>query len=284
MRHWMLLAGRAVLVLGILSTSHLHAQDLSTVSPTIPVELVSDFLVVIRGQIGDLDGLKFIVDTGATHSAIDRKVADRLHLQRRAGEVMNFDRHIPVEWADIPELRVGPIRAKAVRVMVIRLAEYSVLAENVDGIIGLDLLSRSKKFTIDYEKRTLSFVLADEAAGDRAFSGCLVLPIVIQGLPIHLLVDTGFQGILLYKDRLRKRLPKMRTEGESTKVALGRLRATQVKLAGVQITGPAVVTTVWLMDGPDKGALPGLDGYLGPASLRAKRIEFDFDARILRWQ
>jgi hypothetical protein len=30
--------------------------------------------------------------------------------------------------------------------------------------------------------------------------------------------------------------------------------------------------------------MPGVDGYLGPASLQAKRIEFDFDAMVLRWQ
>jgi hypothetical protein len=42
--------------------------------------LVSDFLVVVKGGIGNLDDLKFIVDTGATWSVIDRKVAVRLTL------------------------------------------------------------------------------------------------------------------------------------------------------------------------------------------------------------
>jgi predicted aspartyl protease len=286
MRHWLLFAGRAVLVLAIISPSQLYAQDLgkSAVSPTMPFELVSDFLVIVKGQIGDLDGLKFILDTGATRSVIDRKVAEKLGLQRRAGQVMNFDRYIPVEWADIPELRVGPIRGEAVRVMVVKLAEYSEFAEHADGIIGLDLLSKSKKFTIDYGRRTVSFQLADDGTGDRALSGCLVIPFAVQGLPMHLAVDTGLQGILLYKDRLRKRLPKMRTEGESTKVAMGRIRATQIKLPGVRIVGPEVVTTVFLIDGPGDDTLPGVDGYLGPASLQAKRIEFDFDARVLRWQ
>jgi hypothetical protein len=30
--------------------------------------------------------------------------------------------------------------------------------------------------------------------------------------------------------------------------------------------------------------LPGVDGYLGPATLQAKRIEFDFGVKVLRWQ
>jgi hypothetical protein len=101
---------------------------------------------------------------------------------------------------------------------------------------------------------------------------------------MHLIVDTGFQGILLYKDRLRKGLPGLRTEGEAIEVGIGRLQTTQVKLPGVRLVGPEMVATVYLTDGPDDDRLPGIDGYLGAASLKAKRVEFDFAARVLRWQ
>lgn len=285
-RQLSLLTCSIFLVLGIISSSRLYAQDSNkpTVGPTIPFELDSGFLVVVNGQIGNLDDLKFILDTGTTHSVIDRKVADRLRLRRRPGEVMNVDRLIPVEWADIPELRVGPMRAEGFRIMVVKLTEYSEVAENADGIIGLDLLSRSKKFTIDYDRRIVSFQVTEDGTANHSLSGCLVVPLVVQGFPMYLAVDTGLQGILLYENRLRKRLPKLRIEGVSTKVAMGRIRATQVRLPGVRIVGAETVTTVLLIDGPNEEALPGVDGYLGPASLHAKRIEFDFDAGILRWQ
>ncbi len=275
-----------VLLVGLIFGSQVHAQDVikSTPSLVIPFELVSGFLVVVDGQIGNLGGLKFILDTGATHSLIDRKVADRLRLQRHAGKVMNFDKYIPVEWSNIQDLRVGPMRVQAVRVMVVKLAEYSELAENADGIIGLDLLGRSKKLTIDYDRRIVSLQLTEAGNPERSPSSCFVIPLVVQGIPIHLVVDTGMQGILLYGNHLRKRLPMMRIDGESTNVAMGRLRATQVRLPGVRIIDAEVATTVLLIDGPDEDVLPGVDGYLGPASLQAKRIEFDFDARVLRWQ
>jgi predicted aspartyl protease len=275
-----------VLLVGLIFGSQVHAQDVlkSTPSLVIPFELVSGFLVVVDGQIGNLDGLRFILDTGATHSLIDRKVADRLHLKRRSGEVISFDRSIPVEWAIIPELRVGPLRTETLRVMVVKLAEYSELAEHADGIIGLDLLSRSKKFTIDYDRRTVSLQLTEAGTLERSLSSCFVIPLVVQGIPIHLAVDTGMQGILMYGNHLRKRLPMMRIDGESTNVAMGRLRATQVRLPGVRIVDAEVATTVLLIDGPDDKTLPGVDGYLGPATLQAKRIEFDFDAKVLRWQ
>jgi hypothetical protein len=197
---------------------------------------------------------------------------------------MNFDRRIAVEWANISDLRVGPLRAEMVQVTVMNLAEYSEFAENVDGIIGLDLLRRSNKFTIDYERRLISFQLAANWTSDRAPAGNLVIPVVVQGLTLHLTVDSGLQGVLLFTDRIRERLPKMRTEGESTNVTIGRLRATRVKLPGVRIGGPVLALTVFLIDGPDKEELPGIDGYVGPLSLTANRIEFDLAASALSWQ
>ena len=284
MRHLLPFAGNAIF--GLISISGLNAQEFGkpSVSPTMPFELVSGFLVVVNGEIGNLHGLKFILDTGASHSLIDRKVADTLRLRRRSGKVISFGRRISVEWSDIPELRVGPLRAEAVRIMVVKLAEYSELAEHADGIIGLDLLSKGRRFSIDYDRRTVSFQLDEDGTPEHSPSVCFVVPLVVQGVPVHVVVDTGLQGILLYENRLRKRLPKMRIEGESTNAAMGRLRATQVRLPGVQIVGAQVATTVFLIDGPDEDALPGVDGYLGPAALQAKRIEFDFDAGVLRWQ
>jgi len=78
MHRWMRIAGRTILVLGMISTSPTRAQNVvgSSTNLTMPFELVAGFLVVVDGQIGDLNGLKFILDTGATYSLIDRKVAD----------------------------------------------------------------------------------------------------------------------------------------------------------------------------------------------------------------
>jgi hypothetical protein len=48
---------------------------------------------------------------------------------------------------------------------------------------------------------------------------------------------------------------------------MGRLQTTQVKLPGVTLFGPQTVATVFLTDGPATDQLPGIDGYLGVASL-----------------
>jgi len=176
-RHLLPFAGNAIF--GLISISGLNAQEFGkpSVSPTMPFELVSGFLVVVNGEIGNLHGLKFILDTGASHSLIDRKVADTLRLRRRSGKVISFGRRISVEWADIPELRVGPLRGEAVRIMVVKLAEYSELAEHADGIIGLDLLSKGRRFSIDYDRRTVSFQLDEDGTPEHSPPYALSFPL-----------------------------------------------------------------------------------------------------------
>lgn len=248
-----------------------------------PFELASDFLIVVEGKVGNLDGLKFIVDTGATHSVIDRKVAERLQLKLQAGRITNFDRSISIQWADLPALSLGSLRVEGVRVMILDVANYSELAKGVDGIIGLDLLSRSKKFIIDYSKKTLYFELAQNGI-HRPTPTFFVVPIILQGIVMRLEVDTGVSEILLYRDRLRTRLVKLRYEGEPKPVTMGRIKGAQITLPGFKISGPDEVVTVVLIDGPSDGTLPNLDGYLAISALHAKRIEFDFANMVLLWQ
>ena len=284
MLRWMRIAGRAILVLGMISTPPARAQDVvgSSVSMTMPFELVSGFLVVVNGQIGNLGVMRFIIDTGAASSVIDAKVADRLRLPRSAGRVMSFDRSIPIEWTEVPVFRVGPIVAKTLRVIVIDLARYSPYGKDVDGVVGLDLLARSEHLSIDYDRRILSFQFANGRPDESALVRGFKIPMVIQGAAVQLLVDTGFQGILLYTDRVRKQLPKMRTEGEPRAVVESGMRATEVRLPGIRIGASDQVRTVFLTDGPGRGDLPGVDGILGAASLHVKRIDFDFTHMVLR--
>jgi predicted aspartyl protease len=285
--HRSMLPGAKLFVLLALTVApYAYPKDLDTSAPNsmLPFELRSDFLVVVKGEVAGLTDLKFIVDTGSSYTLLDQKVAEKLRLPRWPGKITNFDRDIPVEWADIPELRAGPIRASAVSVMIVKLSEYSEFAENVDGIIGVDLLSRGRKLLIDYERRVISFETGENEVGQRRPSRYFAIPVVVQGLRMRLFVDTGFRDMLLYKDRLRKGLPNLSVVGEPKEVTIGRLEATQVDLPRVNIVGLEKVATVFLIDGPEQGDPFGIDGYLGPMSLHAKRIELDFAAGKLRWE
>lgn len=96
------------------------------------------------------------------------------------------------------------------------MAEHSAFGREADGILGLDLLSRSRKLAIDYEKRLVSVEIDPQSNGGAPPPIGFVVPVAVQGVPIRLLVDTGFPDILLYKEWLRSGLPHLRTE-ENTK-------------------------------------------------------------------
>jgi Aspartyl protease len=113
---WVMLAMSSVLARPVQEEEPSESETVRAIS----FDLESDFLVVVKGQVGSR-GLKFIVDTGATRSVIDRRVAASLQLKRHAGRIVNFDRYIPIEWAEVPELRMGPLCAQDLRVMVVDL-------------------------------------------------------------------------------------------------------------------------------------------------------------------
>ena len=282
----MLLTGGVRLLLVAALTLHASAQDLHHSCPDFPLsfDLVSNFEVVVHGQIGELDGLRFILDTGSSYSMIDRRVADRMRLHRHPGKVFNFDRNLAVELADVPDVAIGPLRVAGISMMVARLADISEVADSADGIIGLDVLSRAKKIGIDYERRRISFEL-DEGCGSKPSAvKTFVITVAIQGVPMRLLVDTGVRYMLLYKERLNSALPHLRIEGEPSDGVIGRMQATRVNLPGVQGFRPESVTPVFLIGGSGKTDFGGIDGYLGPTSLHAKQLELDFAAMVLRWQ
>jgi hypothetical protein len=61
----------------------------------------------------------------------------------------------------------------------------------------------------------------------------------------------------------------MQTEGETKRVATGRLRGTRIRTAGIPIFGPQAVNAA-LMNSPSEDPWPAMDGYGVPAALHAK--------------
>jgi predicted aspartyl protease len=246
-------------------------------------QLASQFLIVVSAEVASARNLKFVIDTGATHSLIDAALADRLHLQRKSGKALSFDKFLSIDWAELPELHLGPFHAEKIPVMVVHLSQYSQFASNIDGIIGLDILCKNKKVVVDYQHSILSLEF-DGTSIRQSVPSAFVVSATIQGLPVHLVVDTGFQGLLLYRDRLHKRLPHLRTVGDFVETKMGRLQGVRVSVPGICLTGPEETASIFLIDGPPESTMPDVDGFFGPASLHPHRLEFDFSRSLLTVQ
>ena len=298
-------------------------QAASTPSPATPESssalsftLRQGFLIVVDGRIGGLEHLRFILDTGATHTFVSRNVAERLSvtpsLSKDNGSVVNFQRRVPVQWARFPELRVGPIVATNARMMVGDLSHYSELTEGIDAIVGLDLLGRCKSLQVDYEAATVwfrgctslpmqvrdadvstrlrEFPTTAAASSETSAPSALFITVTVQGRSVRLLLDTGFEGIAVFEDRLRDRLPHLHTHGGipielgTVKAQAGTLRGEQVRLPGLRIGNDDANTPIVLVRGDTSAVPPGMDGYIGPRAIRAKRLELNFANKLLRWQ
>jgi predicted aspartyl protease len=247
-------------------------------------DLREGFLIVVDGRIGPLEHLKFILDTGASHTVVSRKIADQLALSREPGSVINFQRKLPVEWARFPEVQVGPVVASDARMMVADLNQYSEYTKGVDAIAGLDLLSRCQRVQIDYQAKLIAYQARNSASQVPRFQAKgILVTVMLQDQPVHLLVDTGFQEIALFEERLSSRMHgvDVRQLGQAQ---IGSLVGDAVRLPGLHLGSGGSNPPVLLIRGKTEAVPGGLDGYLGPRALGAKKIELDFGSMMLRWQ
>lgn len=255
----------------------------------VPFELSNGFLIMVEGRIGGLTNLKFILDTGVTKTVVNRKLAKMLHLrlQRDSHRVFNFGQTADLEWAMFPAIEFGSVKVANVPLLVGELSRYSEFAQGVDALIGLDLLHLSN-LVIDYDSRKVLFSSAVDAAPSAtmaAVSPCLIVSFQVQKQPLHLIVDTGLRDILLFEDRLRKRVTPLTLKDLAEGISMGEhLRGRRATLPGARLGASETDLRVMLVKGPQDNVLSGIDGYLGIAMLQARRVTFDFAAPALGWQ
>jgi predicted aspartyl protease len=252
----------------------------------VPFKLYAGYLIVVEGRIGDLDKLRFVLDTGVTHSVIDRKLASRVGTARRSRKILNFDKTVTAEWAEVPDLQFGPTRATHFSMMVSDLRYFQSFATRIDAVVGLDLLHLSS-FSINYDARRISFGPVETLSGVPMNSDpvCLTVQLQAGDVLLRLIVDSGAPAVVLYEDRVLNRIPQIRIEGEAEGSSVGgyvhskRAVLPRVRLGTVDLGG-----TVFLVKAPAGDALSRIDGYLGTAALKARRLNFNFESSTLAWK
>ncbi|HEY2019309.1 MAG TPA: retropepsin-like aspartic protease, partial [Bryobacteraceae bacterium] len=167
----------------------------------VSFELYRDYLIVLQVRVGPLKGLNFLLDTGATPSVLDPRIAAKLHLETVPTEIAVLQGTARGATATIPSLQVGPVVKENLPVLVEDLSfVQKVVPVRLDGIVGLDVLGQSA-FVIDYVSHNIRFGSANLASSVplQLRQGLAMLTATVNQEPAQLLLDTGAPSLILFR-------------------------------------------------------------------------------------
>lgn len=249
----------------------------------IPFQLRGGFLIVVDVKVGSLSGLKFILDTGTTHSVLDTKTADKLSLRRQDATVLNFDRQLKIGWSIVPEFEIGSLHIHNLRMMVASLRDASEFADGVDGIVGLDVLRCYKSVRINFDDQLLTLARG-QASDDAELSRTQAFAVHLnaQGQQLCLILDTGLRDIVLFKDRIRDNAPRLKLSKKAPRAREGSFAGDFAVLGGIRVGSGESYAHAFVIRQAPKSLPADIDGFLGVRALNSSLVELNFEVRTLR--
>jgi hypothetical protein len=255
-----------------------HAGD-------VPVALQRDYLIAVRGRVGDRRGLTVVVDTGTLPTLVDNRIARSLPKTGPKQPVDSFTRTDELDSVVIPHMAVGPFSALNVPALSADLSRLEPhFGVKIDVVMGVGVL-RGTCFSIDYVGRRLSFACRQ---GWRATvplerrSAHVVAAVTIDATPLRLLVDTGSPALLVYGDAAPAAWHS-RVEADieardfSGPLHLRRLTADVITLGSLTWRRRPVYV---LSGGLGRESY---DGVLGVRALDVSAVQFDLQRMVLSW-
>lgn len=274
----------------VLAACHVAPQVVLAADSTneIPFKLYRGYAIVVRGSIGNVKNLNFLLDTGAVPSVLDRRIAQKLHLTGTVEKLSVFTQKLETERVIAPNVQLGSLHADALPVVVQDLSfAGEALGTRVDAMIGFDFLNQTA-FTIDYESKKIVVGPIDPslvAIPYHAGPGYAVVELKIQQQTLSLLVDTGASGLVLFAGATRDCPNAIKHLGSQTWSNMGGdIRVQQVQLQDAYLGSAAWGSReVFILEGAHASPPAGLRGLLGIVSLKAHRVAFDPEHKTLAW-
>lgn len=270
----------------LLCNHALNAQETGLNERVLPVYLVNDYMVIVRGSIGGLEKRNLLIDTGANPTVITRELAKKLHLSGSTEELQAVGYNMNSQVVSLPSLQVGPIQVQNLRVLVQDLTELDKkLGLHLDALVGLDVLTHSS-FRIDYRAKKmifgpvppLSFAAPIHWTG---YSACIDAHVDNQTVP--LLLDSGAADIMLFSKRISGLEDKSGTVWDNTGLA-GHFTLRQVKLNSLEAAGSNLgPREVFVSDRKNAEHYP-YEGLLALGSQRFRQVAFDFEHQLFTWE
>jgi len=251
----------------------------------IPFELHNGYLIVVRGSIGKLKNLSFVVDTGTSQTIVDERIARKLHLNHLGSVEQLAPTHVLEMRRTIVEgLSWGGRTFKAWDTLTFDFSSISrYVGKRIDGLLGLNLLCQTS-FQIDYQSRKIHFESRPRPENSVQFEPNVPILIVdsrIDGHSVKLLLDTGSDSLAVFADRLPRDGPRPLL-GLSGHDVSGPFSFTPVAARQVLLGASGLQDTKVFLIPTTAEAMP-YDGFFGPTVLGASKIYFDFDRMRFGW-
>lgn len=287
MKLWLLLLWPAL----VSSTS--PAQNTARADPTphfvsrveVHFRLYRNYLIVVQGSLGLLDGLNFLVDTGANPTAVDEKVARKLGLGGHPKKLDLLDQNVPVEATVLPTLKLGPIRAEALPGIIQDLSPIEKnLGIRIDAIVGFGVL-RAENFAIDYKAKKIVFGAIEALPFTVPFDTAppkLTVPLLVRDQIVRLLLDTGAQDVLLFECSLHGRMRELPTHGvkQSSSSKGMPFDTKEAVLSEVRLgTADLGLMRVLVVSGKQSCGWD-FGGVMGMSALGLRSVAFDFERKV----
>jgi hypothetical protein len=228
--------------------------------------------VRMNGQ-GEYD---FLVDTGATSTVVDAKLAAKLGLQPKGSVLASTyvgKAEVPIAWLE--NLVVGPRSQVGLDVISVDLGRFFGLDGSIRGILGQDVLSRFN-YHIDHRARNL--VIEEEGDPEFGPAGARIpferrggkpyIEVAVPGVrttTLRVMLDSGIPYPVIYADaasRLDLRAPIHEGGRVAAQSGLGRRDLIprvleRLKVGSLELKNLTVyVTPRTEMGRPEDGILP----------------------------
>jgi predicted aspartyl protease len=260
------------------------APQASAPAVVLPFAPARGNLVAVRGAIGHVDTLQFLVDTGTSRTVIDARIARELHLRGDPDVLSAFGQTLSAERVVLPGMRLGSIRAKDPSVLAADLsATASLVGLPLDAIVGVDVL-RGHCVVVDYRARQLDFTCTTRWRVTEPCSPDTLLPVVkawIDGREHRLLVDTGADVLALFERAAAghgdgQPLEEFGAVSLAGSMRLRRFTPDSVRIGRRRLRFPPVLVL------PDSDDDPRFDGIL-PVSALARQVQIDLNRMAISW-
>jgi predicted aspartyl protease len=251
---------------------------------SLPFELYDGHIILAHlTMVGCSDPLSVMIDTGASHSVINRTASRRIEATPLGGSAVKagaFDGASKVERVIVRGLHF------AGRTLTIACYLADLPWENIDLLLGLDVL-HLQDFRIDYQTRQMTFTPSAGLAQETTFEfqeGLILVDVQIEQRSYRLSVDTGAPFTSLHKDRCGASVKSLKGSLSAIRRLGGTSEVRMVTLPEMQIGDKRLRSVPALIVDGGKETESVRDGVIGPKSLGFRAVQFDFKRNRLSFE